>query len=202
MKKLLAVVPFALMASSAFAGTQYFMGGDIGVHDQDWETTSSAGGSTTSSSHDMANTSIFGIQAGAVVNDQHRLTAGYDFKDVEVKNLHGEPGVDHDVFANTVYAKYDYLFPVTEHVNLSVGPRIGYEWLSGASQPDELNGLVYGGQIGAEYRTGQWGFGVEGIYLIHDAELEVNYSDGGVAHTDTVSAGAERMLKVNVGYYF
>ncbi|MGI9920413.1 outer membrane beta-barrel protein [Vibrio owensii] len=120
---------------------------------------------------------IYGIEAGTHWGPNHRFTFGYSDQDL------GK--IDIDVFN----IDYDYLIPVGERFNLSVGAHTGYT--SWETKDFDSDGLNYGAQIGAEFwLTKSIALGAEYRYSFTDAE------DHGVELEDTDSFTA------NIAYHF
>ncbi|WP_062263090.1 outer membrane beta-barrel protein [Endozoicomonas arenosclerae] len=181
-------LPLILMATgsqlASAADLEPFAGIDLGTYKTKVKT------KKPSTSDDIESRVVAGIHGGYIVNQNHRMTLGLDRKAYKAKDSHDSD--DTDVW--TGYMQYDYLVPVTQNITWNIGPRLGYEKFDSKSK--DFNGLVYGAQTGLEYKTGNWGFGGEVIYLAHDKEVKAKGT------STKVKLDNETQLKLNVNYYF
>ncbi|KJG29089.1 porin family protein [Photobacterium angustum] len=180
----LVISAFAVTSAHAAVKQDYFVGADLGLRlSGAMEAKSALGNNDT----DLDNSAIYGIHGGVTLNDHHRLTLGYTHEELAFKDDSDSTGLD------TVKAKYDYVFNLTNNFNLTAGANLGYEM---AEDNSNLDGMVYGFQAGAEYNLNHWTFGGELGYTLHTAE-----DDSTFARLKT-SLQNEATLMTNVTYHF
>ena len=110
---------------------------------------------------------ITGLSGGAIINDHHRvkLSIAYDALKFD--------GDDETGDRTDVTASYDYMLPIANKLNWTVGAHMGYEFFE-----NDVNvlddGFTYGVQTGLDYRlTKNWSIGTEIAYTVHE-----DYKDG------------------------
>ncbi|WP_318509722.1 outer membrane beta-barrel protein [Photobacterium leiognathi] len=182
----LIVSSFAMNSAHAAVKLDYFVGADLGLR--------LSGGmmlkntiTDHESDNDLDNSAIYGIHGGVTLNDHHRITLGYTHEELSLKDDSESTGLD------TVKAKYDYVFNLTNNINLTAGANLGYEM---AEDNSNLDGMVYGIQTGVEYNLNHWSFGGELGYTLHNAE------DDSTMAIFKASLQDEATLMTNVTYHF
>ncbi|NOJ22775.1 outer membrane beta-barrel protein [Vibrio coralliilyticus] len=190
--KSLKLVTFGvLMATTAFTANasenyDYFIGLDAGARisgkiEQD------------NQDKDMSSSAVFGLRGGVIFNNAHQLSLGYDYRGTSEEN-----SSDDDLEVGTVYARYDYILPITEKLSWAVGGKLGYEMFNASNDVDELNGIVLGAQTGLSYRFNDWSVGTEVDYLYHTTEV----TQGTGSNKTTFKLGDEVLLITNIQYHF
>lgn len=190
--KSLKLVTFGvLMATTAFTANasenyDYFIGLDAGARisgkiEQD------------NQDKDMSSSAVFGLRGGVIFNNAHQLSLGYDYRGTSEEN-----SSDDDLEVGTVYARYDYILPITEKLSWTVGGKLGYEMFNASNDVDELNGIVLGAQTGLSYRFSDWSIGTEVDYLYHTTEV----TKGTGSNKTTFKLGDEVLLMTNIQYHF
>ncbi|WP_305463054.1 hypothetical protein [Photobacterium leiognathi] len=210
MKKILTPVAilvstFAVTAAHAEAKVDYFTGVDAGVN---------FGGKSTQKNSDYKldqktkAAAVYGIHGGVTIDDHHRVTLGYNHSEQELKKAKNSdhddiPGNKSDV--DTVKLQYDYVYGLTNNINLTGGAHLGYKWY-GKSQDtgkgadkektdQHMNGMIYGLQTGLEYNLNQWTFGTEIGYSWKDQNRYIG--DG--THMKNTGEGT---FLTSVSYHF
>ncbi|MCG7490963.1 porin family protein [Vibrio sp. Of14-4] len=174
----------ALAAATTFGASaentyDYFVGFDAGTHVSGKYHVENSGldyGDSYSynDSVDTDPSFIAGISGGAIINDHHRikLNLAYDALDLD--------GSNHTVDRTDLSASYDYMLPIANKLNWTVGAHMGYEFFQSKYGWDELDGFTYGVQTGLDYRlTKNWSIGTEIAYTVHDETTDgTTYANG------------------------
>ncbi|KJG39560.1 hypothetical protein UA32_04285 [Photobacterium angustum] len=210
MKKILTPVAilvstFAVTAAHAEAKVDYFAGVDAGVN---------FGGKTTQKNfgykldQKAKAAPVYGIHGGITIDDHHRVTLGYNHSEQEFKKAIDSgkdtiPGKKSDV--DTVKLQYDYVYGLTNNINLTGGAHLGYQWYGKAQETgkgadkqkvdEHMNGMIYGLQTGLEYNLDQWTFGTEIGYSWKDQKTTDTYN------TNYKNSGEGTFL-TSVSYHF
>lgn len=198
MKKILTPVAillstFAVTAAHAEAKVDYFAGVDAGVN---FGGKMKASGTTEehgseSGTTDLKSNAVYGVHGGATINDHHRLTMGYTHGEMLAKGDDDSDKVD----VNTLQAQYDYVYGLTNNINLTGGAHAGYQWYKDG---DELNGMLYGLQTGLEYNLDNWTFGTQLAYSWKDQKIKFGK---GANHAELKQDGEATFL-TSVSYHF
>ncbi|KJF96252.1 hypothetical protein UB33_00360 [Photobacterium angustum] len=189
MKKILTPVAilvsaFAVTAAHAEAKVDYFAGVDAGVN---------FGGKakvteTTKYTTDFKTNAVYGVHGGATINDHHRLTMGYTHGEIQAK---GDDSDDAKTDVDTLQAQYDYVYGLTNNINLTGGAHAGYQWYKDG---DDLNGMLYGLQTGLEYNIDNWTLGTQLAYSWKDQKAKDDYSEA--------KMDGEATFLTSVSYHF
>lgn len=150
----------------------YFVGFDAGTHLSGKDTEKNSDG--YNESLDTESSVIMGLSGGAIINEHHRVKLGlaYDGLDFGKKDSYGH---HHVVNRTDLTASYDYMLPIANKLNWTVGGHMGYEFFE--SDHDVMDGFIYGVQTGLDYRlTKNWSLGTEIMYTAHHEE-EFKYGE-------------------------
>ncbi|RSD31894.1 outer membrane beta-barrel protein [Vibrio pectenicida] len=201
----------ALAAATTFGANaentyDYFVGFDAGTHvsgkvDSAYEN-SMLPEENYNGSSDTDASAILGISGGAIINDHHRVKFGiaYDALTLDVDS-------DDDTADRTdLTASYDYMLPIANKLNWTVGAHMGYEFFE--NDVDYMDGFTYGVQTGLDYRlTKNWSFGAEIAYTFHNEAEPVErseYHHDGIVDVQSSSVQIEDDVTImaNVQYHF
>lgn len=178
----LIVSTFAISSAHAAVKQDYFLGADLGLR-----LSGGIGVETDLGNADFSfdHSAIYGLHGGVTLNDHHRLTLAYTHEELSFAGTGITSGLD------TIKQKYDYVFNLSNNLNLTAGANVGYEM---AEDNSNLNGMVYGVQTGIEYNLNHWSFGGELGYTLHDAEASSDYFKSSLEN--------EATLMTSVTYHF
>ena len=161
----------ALAAATTFGASaentyDYFVGFDAGTHIsgkmKDSETDY---GQPYEHSYDTDPSLITGLSGGAIINDHHRVKMSLAYDGLEFDDASGT------VDRTDLTVSYDYMLPIANKLNWTVGAHMGYEFFESKYDWDEFDGFTYGVQTGLDYRlTQKWSLGAEIAYTAHDGE--------------------------------
>ena len=141
-----------------------------------------------------------GLYAGVVLSEHHRLKLGFMDK--------GFAGLD----VYRYYTAYDYLYSLSDRLNLTAGVMVGYDDFVDA---DDYSDMATGLQIGAEYRMRD--FSVELGYQLsanlYQSDMEhshnTNYDENNrlpdgslVSESGRGEFADDNMLYLRLNYYF
>ncbi|WP_100751963.1 outer membrane beta-barrel protein [Vibrio salilacus] len=184
---------FSSFSANAGNTNDYFLGFDLGARiSGQMDTYDSEFGSNK---QDLRASLVYGVRGGAIVNNTHKFSIGYD---------HGRLIYEHnnpdDADINTVFGKYDYIVPISKNLGWTIGGKLGYEMFSdNDGNYKELNGIVVGAQTGLTYRLADdLSVGTEFSYLHHTREFEVNNEYGSAS----MKLDDETLIMTNVEYHF
>ncbi|MYM57985.1 outer membrane beta-barrel protein [Vibrio sp. OCN044] len=130
-----------------------------------------------SNSIDTDPSAIVGLSGGAIINDHHRVKLGLAYNGLDYGEI-DKSGYHHVVNRTDLTASYDYMLPIANKLNWTVGGHMGYEFFESESDHDVMDGFIYGVQTGLDYRlTKNWSLGAEVAYTAHHKE-EQTYENG------------------------
>ncbi|WP_341660598.1 outer membrane beta-barrel protein [Vibrio sp.] len=183
----------ALAATTTFGASaentyDYFVGFDAGTHiSGKYKGENNAG---RSDSIDTDPSAIIGLSGGAIINDHHRVKFGIAYDALTLDDDSDDDTADR----TDLTASYDYMLPVANKLNWTVGAHMGYEIFE--SDADYLDGFTYGVQTGLDYRlTKNWSLGTEVAYTVHqEQDLDSGYA--------TVQIEDDVTVMANVQYHF
>ncbi|KPA51622.1 hypothetical protein VT25_16035 [Photobacterium leiognathi subsp. mandapamensis] len=202
MKKILTPVAilvstFAVTAAHAEAKVDYFAGIDAGVNfggKQSTKNFANKNDKESNYSQKAKAAGVYGIHGGMTIDDHHRVTLGYNHSEQKLKEIAktkgskghlGRNGVaGEEAGVDTLKLQYDYVYNLTNNINLTGGAHLGYQWYGKSKETgryapknaekdntDSMNGMLYGLQTGIEYNLDQWTFGTELGYSWKDQNL-------------------------------
>ncbi|MCW8334033.1 outer membrane beta-barrel protein [Vibrio paucivorans] len=138
-----------------------------------------------------------GLYGGVVLNEHHKLSFGYR-ADSSIQNL--EASEEEDNTLSTIhefYTRYDYLVPITNALDWTVGGTLGYEQAK-VGEVLKPKGFLYGAQTGLEYRFTHWLIGTDVAYVKHGMEDGIKNEFGEV----NVSFDDELQLMTHIEYRY
>lgn len=213
MKKILTPVAilvstFAVTAAHAEAKVDYFAGVDAGVN---FGAKQSKKTDRYTLNQKTKAAPVYGIHGGVTIDDHHRVTLGYNHSEQKLKEAVNKKHYDSISAAkngvDTLKLQYDYVYNLTNNINITGGTHLGYQWygktkdtgkLSDKDRPKynkHLDGMIYGLQTGIEYNLDQWTIGTELGYSWKDQN---NYYGD---KTKTKNSGEGTFL-TSVSYHF
>ena len=185
----------ALAAATTFGANaentyDYFVGFDAGTHVNGKSTYENNEGDSNSTDTDPS--AIIGLSGGAIINDHHRVKFGLAYDALEL-----DTEWDSDTTDRTdLTASYDYMLPIANKLNWTVGAHMGYEFFE--NDADDMDGFTYGVQTGLDYRlTKSWSLGAEVAYTAHHEE---EYKNGNFEASSQIEDDVT--LMANVQYHF
>ncbi|GLT17565.1 hypothetical protein GCM10007938_13430 [Vibrio zhanjiangensis] len=180
----------ALAVATTFAASaentyDYFVGFDAGTHvDGEFEYKAEGYSATLVEN----NSPIIGLSGGAIINDHHRVKFGLAYDALTIAD-----STDDETYSRMdMTASYDFMLPIANRLNWTVGAHMGYEFFE--SDADNLNGFTYGVQTGLDYKlTRDWSLGTEVAYTEHEKD------EWG---TSSLQIDNDVILTANVQYHF
>ena len=169
----------------------YFVGFDAGTHISGKNKFENNEG--VSESWDTDPSAIIGLSGGAIINDHHRVKMSLAYDGLEFDEE------DADTVDRTdLTVSYDYMLPIANKLNWTVGAHMGYEFFESKGGWDELDGFIYGVQTGLDYKlTKNWSLGTEIMYTAHHEE---EYKEGSYEASRQFEDDVK--LMANVQYHF
>ncbi|GLT17562.1 hypothetical protein GCM10007938_13400 [Vibrio zhanjiangensis] len=193
----LAATTFGANAENTY---DYFVGFDAGTHiggkaklmTSKFEDEGFYSGST-----DTDPSLIAGLSGGAIINDHHRVRISLAYDALEIE------GYDRAVDRTDLSANYDYMIPLANKLNWTVGAHMGYEFFVDKHDWDNAAGFTFGVQTGLDYRlTKHWSLGAEIAFTAHDYFKDGYMDSSGELWNSDFKIEDDVTFMANVQYHF
>ena len=175
MKRLSLISIISIAVATPALATDFFVGAGVGWQQDEIKRTL-----------DMDSESVhFQLRAGAIFEENHRITAAYSYKDDDVK----ADNQKYKHYMHLMTFSYDYMVPFAFDGRLAgfIGPTMGL--YNNEFDDRRRTHFTWGGQVGLQYRLPQsWSVDLSYRYL----DMDVNGSQHELDTTQQVTLAFDR----------